>query len=287
MGFIVKPPQAAMRQLLVVDDDRVLRRVLVTLLEAAGFSVAEAADGVSALAQLQDRQFDLIILDLGLPHISGLQILSEIQKLESPPKVIVVTADDTAGAVLQAIRDHAYQYVVKPTPPKTIVGLVERVFAAPASRPIEVVSARPDWLELVAPCDLETAERIQTFIERLDADLPGEMRDSIGQAFRELLLNAVEWGGQLDPDRTVRIACLRTKRMVLYRIADPGPGFSPEQLAHAAVSNDPDQPFGHMRVREEKGIRPGGFGLLMTRTLVDELIYNEAHNEVVFVKYLD
>jgi len=222
-----------------------------------------------------------------LPHISGLQILSEIQKLASPPKVIVVTADDTAGTVLQAIRDQAYQYVVKPIRPKTIVELTERVLAAPAGRPIEVVSARPEWLELVAPCDLETADRIQTFIETLDSGLPCELRDSIGQAFRELLLNAVEWGGNLDPNRTVRIACLRTKRMVLYRIADPGPGFSPEQLAHAAVSNDPTEPFGHMQVREEKGIRPGGFGLLMTRTLVDELIYNEAHNEVVFVKYLD
>src|SRR6185503_13357589 len=152
---------------------------------------------------------------------------SEIQKLESPPKVIVVTADDTAGTVLQAIRDNAYQYVVKPTPPKTIVGLVEACFAAPTRRPIEVISARPDWLELVAPCDLETAGRIQTFIERLDAGLPSELRDSIGQAFRELLLNAVEWGGKLDPNRKVRIACLRTKRMVLYSIADPGPGFSP------------------------------------------------------------
>ena len=75
--------------------------------------------------------------------------------------------------------------------------------------------------------------------------------------------------------------------MVLYRIADPGPGFSLDQLAHAAISNEPDQPFGHMQVREEKGIRPGGFGLMMARTLVDELIYNDAHNEVVFVKYLD
>jgi CheY-like chemotaxis protein len=276
-----------MRRLLVVDDDRALRRALVTLLESAGFSVAEAADGLTALTQIKDRQFDLIILDLGLPQISGLQILSEIQKLESPPKVIVVTADDTAGAVLQAIRDNAYQYIVKPTPPKTIVELAERAFAVPVHRPIEVVSARPDWLELLAPCDLETAGRIQNFIERLDAGLPADLRDSIGLAFRELLLNAVEWGGQLDPNRTVRIACLRTKRMVLYRIADPGPGFSPQQLAHAAVSNDPDQPFGHMRLREEKGIRPGGFGLLMARTLVDELIYNEAHNEVVFVKYLD
>jgi hypothetical protein len=42
-----------------------------------------------------------------------------------------------------------------------------------------------------------------------------------------------------------------------------------------------------MRTREEKGLRPGGFGLLIARALIDELLYNEAHNEVVFVKYLD
>ena len=58
-------------------------------------------------------------------------------------------------------------------------------------------------------------------------------------------------------------------------------------ICHAAISNAVDEPYAHMRVREEKGLRPGGFGLLMTRTLVDELIYNEAHNEVVFVKYVD
>jgi len=139
---------------------------------------------------------------------------------------------------------------------------------------------------LLVPCQLEAAERIQGFIEKLDAALPHDVRDSIGQAFRELLMNAIEWGGKFDPDRTVRIACLRTQRMILYRIADPGPGFSPENLPHAAVSNAVDEPYGHMRRREEKGLRPGGFGLLMTRMLVDELIWNETHNEVVFVKYL-
>ena len=65
-----------------------------------------------------------------------------------------------------------------------------------------------------------------------------------------------------------------------------GPGFAPEQLQHAAISNTDSEPYGHMRVREELGLRPGGFGLMMTRALVDDLIYNEAHNEVIFVKYL-
>jgi len=84
----------------------------------------------------------------------------------------------------------------------------------------------------------------------------------------------------------VRISYLRTKRMLLYRIADPGTGFSMEGLDHAAISH-PDDPIEHANVRERKGLRPGGFGLLMVRAKVDDLIYNEKRNEVVFVKYLD
>jgi len=75
--------------------------------------------------------------------------------------------------------------------------------------------------------------------------------------------------------------------MLLYRIADPGQGFSFEGLTHSAVNNPPENPVEHMSVRAEKGIRPGGFGLVLARAMVDELLYNEKQNEVVFVKYLD
>jgi anti-sigma regulatory factor (Ser/Thr protein kinase) len=99
--------------------------------------------------------------------------------------------------------------------------------------------------------------------------------------------NAIEWGGKLDPDRKVRISCVRAKRMLLYRIADPGEGFDIDKLQHAAISNPSDSPIQHAIIREEKGLRPGGLGLMMTRSLVDELIYNEARNEVILIKYLD
>jgi anti-sigma regulatory factor (Ser/Thr protein kinase) len=172
--------------------------------------------------------------------------------------------------------------------PQELLKLVDAALAAkPELRPIEVVSARPDWVELLVPCDREAAERIQDFLSRLDADLPREVRASVGQAFRELLMNAIEWGGKLDPSQTVRISYLRARRMLLYRIADPGQGFSFEGLTHSALSNPDGQPMEHSEERERKGLRPGGFGLLLTRNTVDELLFNEAHNEVVFVKYLD
>ena len=139
----------------------------------------------------------------------------------------------------------------------------------------------------MVPCTREAAEHIQTVMAQLDTDLAPELRESIGYAFRELLLNAVEWGGRLDPKRKVRIACLRSNRMLMYRIADPGPGFKIEELPHAAIGHPSDDPIAHMQIREDKGIRPGGFGLMMVRASVDELIYNERRNEVVFVKCLD
>ena len=76
--------------------------------------------------------------------------------------------------------------------------------------------------------------------------------------------------------------------MLLYRIADPGEGFDIDRLAHAAISNPDDDPLEHAsRDGEDLGLRPGGLGLVMTRALVDELIYNEKRNEVVLIKYLD
>src|SRR5262245_36956455 len=101
-------PGPARKRVLVVDDDRTLQYALVTMLETAGCAVTAAADGAAALVQIREKTFDLILLDLGLPRIGGLDVLSEIRKLEFPPKVVVVTADDTPATVLQAIRDHAY-----------------------------------------------------------------------------------------------------------------------------------------------------------------------------------
>lgn len=276
-----------MARILVVDDDRTTRELLRAQLRLAGYSVETAGDGRAALERVHRKKFDLVLLDVWMPGLDGLTVMARLREEPSKPKVIVMTADDTSQTLLRAIREHAFKYVTKPVEPKALVEMVGAALASKPTRPIEVVSARPEWVELLVPCDREAAERIQEFLARLDTDLPEEVRSSVGQAFRELLMNAIEWGGKLDPSQTVRISCLRARRMILYRIADPGKGFSFEGLTHSALSNPPDQPMEHFVEREKKGLRPGGFGLLMTRQTVDELLYNEAHNEVVFVKYLD
>ena len=197
-----------------------------------------------------------------------------------------MTSDDAPETVLKAVREQAFTYVHKPVEAAALLNAVRETLAAPDPPPIDVISARPDWVELMVPCTREAVGRIESVMAHLDSDLAPELRESIAYAFRELLMNAVEWGGGLDPTRKVRIAYLRARRMLMYRIADPGPGFKIEELPHAAIGQSPDDPIAHMQVREEKGLRPGGFGLMTVRSSVDELFYNEQRNEVVFVKYL-
>jgi anti-sigma regulatory factor (Ser/Thr protein kinase) len=155
------------------------------------------------------------------------------------------------------------------------------------SESIEVVSATPNWVELLISSTREAAEMAQAFVAKLEADLPQELTNSVTLALRELLLNAVEWGGKLDPNQKVRIARLRYPRMLLYFVADPGAGFSFEGLAHAAVHQTSAEAIARVAiVRDELGMRPGGFGIAMARAIADELLYNEAQNEVVLIKYL-
>ena len=276
-----------MARILVVDDDRTTRHVLSKVLTNAGFTTNVAKDGVEALKTLQSKRFDLLLLDVWMPRMNGIELLAKLRTRKTRPRVVVMTSDDAPETLLKAVREQAFKYVHKPVESAVLLETVREALAAADAPPIEVTSARPDWVELVVPCTREAVERIGVVMAHLETDLAPDVKESVAYAFRELLLNAVEWGGRLDPTRKVRVSYLRAKRMILYRIADPGPGFAIDNLPHAAIGQPEDNPIQHMQVREEKGIRPGGFGLVMVRASVDELLYNEQRNEVVFVKYLD
>jgi len=78
---------------------------------------------------------------------------------------------------------------------------------------------------------------------------------------------------------------LRTQRSIVYYFRDPGPGFNRERLPHAPGSNTIENPIAHIEYREAHGMRPGGFGIMLTKQLVDEVIYNEIGNEVLLIKH--
>ncbi len=101
-------------RVLVVDDDSLLRKLLTEQLSRAEFDAAPAAGGNDALKILSESDFDVVLLDIMMADLSGLDTLREIRKLEDPPEVVMLTADTSLQTGLEAMRHGAYDYLTKP-----------------------------------------------------------------------------------------------------------------------------------------------------------------------------
>ena len=275
-----------MAKILVVEDNSNERNGLCRILERAGYDVRSAADGVEALQRIRDDKFDLLLVDIWMPRMNGLELLAHLPE-DSRPKALVITGDESPDTLLRSLREKAHLFIAKPLQLEVLLQVIKTTLESPPGPdPIEVLSAEPNWVELRFPCELETAGRIENVVDQLNYSLPLNVRQSVKVAFHELLMNAIEWGGELNPEAQAQIDYLRTRKFVMCRIADPGTGFDPAGVEHAAVTSQAEDPMAHSEAREEKGLRPGGYGIRLAKSLVDELVYNEAHNEVAMVKYL-
>ena len=242
------------RRILLVDDDRGLRHVLSTLLTEAGHTVTTAATARGHRPAGDGAVRHRRCVDIGLPSMSGLEVLAHARALPDPPLVIMMTADDTPETLLQAVRRQAYRYLRKPFAPNAVVDIVEEASAMAPRRPrcrSRSCRPQPEWLEIVAPCSLEMADRVQSFVMQLEADLPETVRESVAHGVSRAADQRHRVGRQARSQRgRCRISCVRAKRMLLYRIRDPGEGFDIDRLRHAAISNPDDDPIAaHGRAR--------------------------------------
>jgi DNA-binding response OmpR family regulator len=276
------------QKILIVDDDPTLLDMVRFVLDREGFEVLDAEDAFKGLEIIARDNIDLALLDVMMPRMDGITMLAKLREHNQDLKVIIMTAVSTPEAAIAALREQACDFLAKPFDVPELLSAVKSAFELGEQEiEIEVLSARPEWIELRVPCDLAAIEPLERIMTQLEMDLPQETRDSVTYAFREMLRNAIEYGGKNDPTKDVQVAYLHTPRLILYRIKDPGEGFSLEALYHAAILNPEGDPIYHERIRAEKGMRPGGFGILIASNMVDEMVYNERHNEVVLIKYLN
>jgi DNA-binding response OmpR family regulator len=109
------------QRILVVDDDREFQRSLIKIFQKAGYQVNVASDSVQALAVLNRRPYDLIVLDLKMPGKSGLEVLREIKTKTPDSKVIVITAFGDPASRREAMAVGACDYLNKPVKRKEIL----------------------------------------------------------------------------------------------------------------------------------------------------------------------
>jgi DNA-binding NarL/FixJ family response regulator len=271
---------------LLVGGDPDVRAALSYVLAPEGWDIAEVGNLAEAMTAARAGKFNLIVTSPSSSGKEDVEFLRKIRRVSPGTRVIILTDESTPGDVIASMREHAFGYLSKGLSAEALARTVRAALDTPDwTSGIEIVSATPNLITLAVRCQIATAERLLQFMREI-SDLPEEECNNVGLAFREMLLNAMEHGGKFDPEKYVEVCYVRTRHVAMARIKDPGDGFTLDEVRHAAIGNPDDDPIAHVVKRSEAGMRPGGFGVMLAKHLVDELIYGEKGNEVLLVKYL-
>ena len=251
--------------------------------------VIEVASGVlDTLRRLRQHWFDLVITDHQTSFADDLELFREMQYIRPGIKTIILAPKTTPDDVIAALRSQVFSVFSTPCNADDFTAMVALALESHNWRDgIQVISAHPEWVELRVECHLLTAERLVNFMSELAADVSNLQRAELVMAFREILLNAMEHGAGFQSEKVVDVSAVRTARAIVYYYRDPGDGFEIDTLPHAAVSSPAEDPLRHTEYRAACGMRPGGFGILLTKHLVDQIIYSEHGNEVILIKHTD
>jgi DNA-binding NarL/FixJ family response regulator len=277
----------AVKNVLLVDADEQIHALLSSAFKPGEWAIQHAPNNATALALARMKAFDLILTSEKTSGREDIELLRKLRAVRPHTRLIILTNESAPADVIDAMRERAFSYFSPPFPSDVFADMVQKAVEEPCwDDGIDVISATPEWIRILARCDRKTAERVIQFFNEV-ADLPEPERSAVGMAFREMLLNAIEHGGGLDPTKNVEIAYVRARHMITCQINDPGEGFTLDEIPHAAIANPSEDPLHHLGYRQAQGMRPGGFGVLVAQKLVDQLIYGQDGNEVLLVKYLD
>ena len=112
-------------KLLVVDDDLHIRRLIAIYLRDAGFEVTEAATGEEGLHAAQRERFDIVLIDLILPHYGGFRLCQKLKSADAPPRVVITTGDDSPQSREQAKEAKADGFLAKPFTREELLGALQ------------------------------------------------------------------------------------------------------------------------------------------------------------------
>jgi len=208
-----------MRQVLVVDDEPHIRTVLRGYLEADGFAVAEAADGEAAIRLVRQRPPDLMLLDVKLPGIDGLEALRRVRTF-SDVYVILVTARSEEVDKLVGLAVGADDYVTKPFSPREVAARVKAVLRRDRGpRAAAAAVLRFDGLTIDKDAREVRVDGAEVSLSALEFDVLAALADSPGRVFSRRQLLEQVWGYDFFGDERVVDVHIRSLRARLGDLA--------------------------------------------------------------------
>ncbi|MDX6287639.1 MAG: hypothetical protein QOG53_3124 [Frankiales bacterium] len=186
-------------RVLVVEDEPGLRSYLVPLLERAGYAAEAVASGAEALASVADRPPDLVLLDVNLPDISGLDVCRQLRKLPGYVPVIMLTGLDSREDELRGFDARADDYIAKPVVPDTLLARIKAVLRlAQVASEGHVVTLGSVDIDLLAREARKDGRPLN--LGAKEFDLLAFLAEHPGQVFGKTQLLAHVWGPDFDGD---------------------------------------------------------------------------------------
>lgn len=282
---------------LIVDDEPQIREILRFILAAAGCDVEIASDGREAIERTREKPFELVITDLRMPGMSGLEVLEKIKASYPETAVVVISGHATLSDTVHALRLGALDFVSKPFRKAEIEQILSRFRRV--KREMGLIYQYPEALReasrrIELPSDpaaaLSAATALTQDLAPLGLATPAE-RESAALALHEAILNAIIHGNlgipstlkeedrgaferaveerRGDPaygSRKVGVRFHGDRASAEYIVEDEGTGFDYRELADA---NDP-----------EMMLRASGRGLVIIRLTMDEVSWNETGSSI-------
>lgn len=296
-----------MANVLVVDDSAMDRHLAGRLLEkAGGFQVSYAENGVDALRQIENNAPDVVVTDLQMPEMNGLQLVEAVRNRRSFVPIVLMTAHGSEEVAVQALMSGAASYVPKSELARHLLETVQGVVGlAQTGQQQRRLLDHLDRHEIGFVLDNDSS-LIPPLVDELQQAVAGmglvddTARVQVGVALEEALANALYHGnleldsetledarssllmtGGLDPvaeraaqapycDRRIRVQATLSRDEARFVIRDDGPGFDARRVADPA---DPKTLTGE-----------GGRGLVLMRMFMDEVTRNDVGNEVCLIK---
>jgi CheY-like chemotaxis protein len=292
-----------MARVLIVEDSPTQAKQIEFLLEDAGFEVEVAGDGVQAIAAIGSKVPDIVLTDLQLPKMNGLELVQAIRRHYSFVPVVLMTAHGSEEIAAQALQTGAASYFPKRKLVRDAVPTLEKIIAVanaerghhhvmecvtrvethfelgndPALVPPLVAHLRHDLEQMkfgdetgVIRAGVALQEALDNAIEHGNLELTGELAQLSARAFREL----ADQRRSQPPyrDRRVYVSAQISSSEACYVVRDEGPGLDASARAELA---------------QPANLETGGRGLSLIRTFMDEVRFNDSGNKITMVKRRD
>jgi CheY-like chemotaxis protein/anti-sigma regulatory factor (Ser/Thr protein kinase) len=293
-----------MTSILVVDDNPMDRRVACSLLEAEGWETLSAENGKAALERISRQQPDLVLSDLQMPIMDGLELVQQMVSLHPDVPVVVMTGNGSEALAVKALQQGALSYVPKDILSGNLISTLNDVLMVSRGQRrreaiLRSITGFDTTFELGVQ-DTSVEALVSYLLEGLELVSFSDESDRIrvGTALHEALMNAREHGNlELDSDlredddatyrilaeerlsqspykdRKVYVRAAMSHREVCFEIRDEGPGFDTTKLPDPTAL--------------ENICKVSGRGLFLIRTFMDEVTFNDSGNVITMRKMCD